>query len=170
MTSSEITATETLGARCAVLRHGLAYLVAAFAITCALTLVIYTMLPFERFGPVPLFSAMGMMQFASLFGGIAGLGWIVFVPLTRFLLGRGRRGWLAFALAGIAYAIAMGGVMLIVVGDMSLDPMRTLVPMAFLVAALSMIFIPANLVYWALAIHPLTLPLWRRLCGPGDAA
>ncbi len=147
-----------------------AYLFAVFLIACALTFVIYRMLSFERFGPVQLFSPMGMAKFLELFAVLAGLGWVFVVPGTKFLLARGWRGWIVFALAGVAYAVAatvFGGVALSSAGTGVLDDLPVL---AIISAALSVIFVPANLVYWALAVHPATLSFWQRICKHREGA
>ncbi|MEI2385091.1 hypothetical protein [Breoghania sp. JC706] len=155
--------TAELDARCAALRHVIAYLAAVFVVAVALSVVIHTMLPFERFGPPPPFSALGLRQFAELASAIAGLGWIGFVPVTWFLLARGRRGWPAFALAGIGYAVAITAVTLADVGR-GMAVRDALYLLAVLSGGLCVILVPANLVYWALAIHPATLGLWPRIC------
>ena len=155
---------------CLAARHVVSYLLAVFLIACALTFVIYRMLAFERFGPVPLFSPLGMRKFFELFAGLAGGGVLLVFPGTKFLLAREWRGWVAFALAGVVYAIVatvFGGVALFSAAMGALDD---LVVLALISAALSVIFVPANLVYWALAIHPATLSLWQRICKHREGA
>ncbi|PTW59753.1 hypothetical protein C8N35_106138 [Breoghania corrubedonensis] len=152
-----------LDARCAVLRHVLAYLAAVFVVAVALSVVIHTMLTFERFGPPPPFSALGLRQFLELASAIAGLGWIGVAPVTWVLLARGWRGWPAFALAGLGYAVALAGIALFSAGR-GMAVRDALYLLAVLSGGLSVILVPANFVYWALAIHSATLGLWPRIC------
>lgn len=142
------------------LRHIAAYLAATLCVCAVGVNLLFASGGFRM--PVPgLFSSAMFSAVFAMFFYVAAIAWPP-VALTNWaLLKKGWRSVWAFVFGGAVIALFALAAGLYVLEISVLD----LVSVIRLYAFVTVVCVPANLIYWGLAVHPLTLPFWQKLFG-----